>query len=558
MIREADVVVVGSGAAGLMAALRARALGLEVVVIEKTTQFGGTTATSGGIFWVPNHGVSGFQDDPKEALEYLRALTGGQVSEDRLRAFIDNGPRMVRFIESLGVQLERLPTSDYYPEVPGSRPGRSLAVPGMDASDLGEAFFKMREPNRMRVLFGRYVLDRPQSYKLAGRTKGWQWTALRLVARYWLDFGQRLKSRRDSRVTGGDALIGLLSRELARQGVPLLLDCPLHQIVVEDGRVTGVMVGERAIRPRKGVILAAGGIEQDQALRDAHLPVPTSTEASLSPAGANSGDVLRAAQAIGAAAEFLDALWWMPVVQLPSRAGEVATHAMAFDQRNPNSIMVNRLGDRFVNENCSYDRFGIAMIADQQRSGANAPCWMIFDATYRERYSCGGLLPTVVMPDWRVPRDWWDRYLFRAKTIPALAAKIDLRPEKLTATVARFNQFATTGVDEDFHRGESIFDQARADRRVSPNGCLGALDEAPFYAVRIDLGDIGSKGGLKCDGNARVLDTAGQPIAGLYAAGNCAASPFANAYPGAGGTIGPALTFGFIAAEAIAREPSSA
>lgn len=545
MIREADVVVVGSGAAGLMAALRAKSLGLEVLVLEKCAQFGGTTATSGGIFWIPDHGVGGFVDDPETALEYLHRLTAGQVSEDRLRAFVEGGPRMVRFLESLGATLERLPTSDYYPEVAGSRPGRSLAVPAMTAADLGENFAQMREPNRMRVLFDRYVLDRPQSYRLAGRTRGWQWTALKLVAKYWLDLGQRLKTRRDSRITGGDALIGLLRKQLG--AAPILLNCRLEGLTVEDGRVTGVEAGGQTIRARRGVILAAGGIEQDPALRAAHLPAPAPVEASLSPAGGNTGDALRAAQAVGADAQFLDMLWWMPAVRL----GGVA-HAMAFDQRNPNSLMVNRLGQRFVNENISYDRFGLAMIADQQRTGANCPCWMVFDATYRERYSCGGLLPSLVMPDWRVPRGWWDRDLFKAATIEELARKIGLPAEPLEATVARFNRFAATGSDEDFHRGDSAFDQARADRRVKPNGCLGVLDEAPFYAVRIELGDIGSKGGLKCDGRARVLDTGGKPIAGLYAAGNCAASPFANAYPGAGGTIGPALTFGFLAAEAIA------
>jgi 3-oxosteroid 1-dehydrogenase len=213
--------------------------------------------------------------------------------------------------------------------------------------------------------------------------------------------------------------------------------------------------------------------------------------------------------------------------------------------------MVNRLGERFANENISYDRFGIAMIRDQQSTGANNPCWMIFDATYRQRYQCGGLLPTIVMPDRKVPPEWWDAYLYRAERVAELARKIDVPADRLEQTVARFNGFAASGVDEDFHRGESAFDRTRADRRVKPNGCLGPIGKAPYYAVRIDLGDIGTKGGLKCDGNAQVLDGSSRPIRGLYAAGNCAASPFANCYPGAGGTIGPALTFGFIAAEQL-------
>lgn len=553
---ETDVIVVGSGAAGMMAALRAKASGLDVIIVEKARQYGGTTATSGGIFWIPNHGVGGLQDSPDRAMEYLHYITSGEAPEARLRAFVDHGPRMVRFLDTLGIPVENLrATHDYYVEAPGNLPGRSLAVPEYDVAGLGDELLRMRAPNAMRMLFNRYLLDRPQAYKLSGRTRGWQWTAARMILKYWASLGRRLRSRRDYRATGGDALIGHFRRELIRCDIPLILDCALTRLLFEGGRVGGIVARDkgspRTIRARKAVILAAGGYEQNQQLRDAHLPIGTDRRWSLAPDGANTGDALLAAQAIGASGAFLGYMWWMPVIRLPSQSYpniEIA-HSMAFEQRHPNSIMVNRQGDRFCNENISYDRFGLEMVRDQLRSDANVPCWMIFDATYRARYSCGGLMPTIVTPDWRVPPDWWDMYLFRGSTIAELASKIGLPTDRVIATIARFNGFAANGVDEDFGRGGNAFDLARADRRVRPNGCLGAIDKAPFYAVRIDLGDIGTKGGLKCNEHAQVLDAHDHPIAGLYAAGNCAASPFANVYPGAGGTIGPALTFGFIAAE---------
>jgi 3-oxosteroid 1-dehydrogenase len=348
--------------------------------------------------------------------------------------------------------------------------------------------------------------------------------------------------------------VGTLRRELGKRGVPMILNCALTELIVEEGRVAGVVVDHngfrREIRARRGVALAAGGYERDQGSRDAFLAVPGDAAWSMAPEGGNTGDALRAARAIGAEAEFLDRMWWMPVVRLPSpvHANHVISHGMAFDQLHPFSLIVNRAGVRFANECISYDRFGIEMIRDGQAT----PCWLVFDAEYRRRYPCGGLMPNIVMPDWRVPPDWWDNSVFRADTVETLADKMGLPADALAATVMRFNGFAKTGEDPDFGRGSTAFDRAKADAKVKPNGCLGPVERAPFYAVRLDLGDLGSKGGLKCDEHARVVGKNG-PIPGLYAAGNSAASPFADCYPGAGGTIGPALAFGYIAADHAAQ-----
>ena len=240
-------------------------------------------------------------------------------------------------------------------------------------------------------------------------------------------------------------------------------------------------------------------------------------------------------------------------MQLPSGTSKdlTVTHQMFFDHRHPHSVVVNRLGKRFVNESCTYDDFGKAMIADQQETGTNLPCWIVFDATYRHRYTCGGIMPGMVVPDRKVPKHWWDTYLYRAPSIAELAEKIRVPALSLESTVARMNGFAASGTDEEFGRGNGQYDRFFGDQRTSPNPCLGAIDNPPYYAVRIDLGDLGTKGGLKVDANSQVLDTGDKPIGGLYAAGNCAASPFANCYPGSGGTIGPAMTFALVAADHI-------
>jgi 3-oxosteroid 1-dehydrogenase len=291
-------------------------------------------------------------------------------------------------------------------------------------------------------------------------------------------------------------------------------------------------------------------------MRDAHHPIRTSTAWSMTP-GSNTGDGIRAGQAIGAQAELLEEAWWFPVIQLPLiEAPDKMAACIIY--RLPHMVCVNRLGDRFTNEACAYDRFGRDMIRNQIETGANAPAWMIFDATFRAKYTCGTIMPSSVMPDRWLPPAWWDAYLYRAPTVAELARKIEIDPAKLESVVQRINDYAASGVDPEFGRGSTEFDRMMAgDPRVKPNPALGPIDRAPFYAVRIELGDLGTKGGLRVDEQARVVATDGQPIPGLYAAGNCTGSIFGRAYPGPGGTLGPAMTFGYIAANSIAARGSA-
>ncbi len=555
-----DVVVVGSGAGGMVAAVRAADLGLSAIVIEKEHRYGGTSATSGGFVWIPNHGRPGNEGDTREAaLTYLSRVCQGDFRQDRVEACVDRGPEMVRYLDGIGIALDVIPFPDYFRDEPGATDSRMIGARELDAKELGEAFFTMRETFGAFKLFNRYTLDLMQSFAFAQRPRGWQWVAARMFARYWLDLGWRRLTWRDRRLTLGAALVGRLRKAMLERDIPLWLDTRLTSLSERDGKVTGVSVTRHGvpmeIEARHGVILAAGGFEQNQEMRDRYLPVKTDARWSQSPKGANMGEATVAGEAIGAATESMDCCWWAPSMQLPSRevANTDVTHQMWLDHKHPHSLCVNRLGLRFVNEGGAYDRFGLAMIEDQKRTGANLPCWMIFDANYRKLYTAGGILPSTVVPDRKIPRDWWDQYLYRAGSIEELAGKIGIDPATLSATVARMNEFARTGVDLDFARGQSSYDKFFGDPRHGPNPCLGPVDKAPFYAIRVDLGDLGGKGGLKADASGRVLDVQDRPIEGLYAIGNNSGAPWGNAYPGGGSTLGPATVFGFIAASHIAR-----
>ncbi|WP_254798778.1 FAD-dependent oxidoreductase [Sphingobium sp. AS12] len=556
-----DLIVVGSGAAGAMAALRGAELGLSVLIVEKAHKFGGTSATSGGVMWVPDHGLNGdVGDSAEEALRYLRTVIQVPVDAARLAAYVAQAPAMLRFLKDSGLPVMAAAWPDYFPEAPGARADRSVICPTFDGRELGdERYPLMREQFSRFKLFHRYAMDLTETFALMMQHRGWRFTAAKVIARYWLDIGARRVSARDRRFTQGAGLMGALYKLVFARGVTLRLETALESLIVDEaGVVTGVTVRRfgqsHTIAARHGVVLAAGGFEWNQALRDRFYPVPGLTRHSSTPEDANRGEALIAAEAVGASVAHVDQGWWIPTMTLPapkaSNFHEI--HQAAFDVGRPWSVCVNRNGVRFVNEATGYDRFGQAMVEDHLRTGANMPCWLIFDAKFRAKFSAGGLMPTVHTPDTRIPEHWWDHYMFRAGSIAELADKIGVPGPALAQTVQAMNGYAVTGVDPEFGRGGNIYDRFFGDPTVTPNPNLGPIDTAPYYAVPINNGDLGTKGGLCCDAQARVLDGAGQPIAHLYAAGNCAASPFGDCYPGAGGTIGPALTFGFVAANDIA------
>jgi 3-oxosteroid 1-dehydrogenase len=559
VVHEVDVVVIGSGAGGLAAAARAHDRGLKVLVLEKTALFGGTSAVSGGGIWIPNNdhiARDGGTDSEDDALTYLRAATRGTVTEARLAAYVRNAPGMLRYLEqNTPVRYRAVPFyADYYQNLPGAKPGfRTLDPEPFDARRIGGELLKMRETSPTMLIFGRMGMTTFEAVTLLARLPGWRKLALRIGGQYCFDLLWRLRSRRDRRLTMGSALVGALRRALMDRGIDLWLEARLESLVTEGSRVTGVEItrdGKRvAISARKAVILAAGGFESNQQMREQYLPQPTSAEWTAAPP-CNTGDGIRAGQSVGGALDLMEHAWWTPTVHVP---GEEKQRGLFSERALPGCIVVNRLGQRFANEAMDYLDFVAAMYEDHHKTGANLPAYMVFDSTFRQKYNAGPLVSASVIPDRRLPADWLGKAYFKAESLTDLARKIGVDADGLQESVRRNNGYAASGVDLEFAKGGNSYDRIYGDPAVQPNPCLGPILEGPFYALRLDAGEIGTKGGLLTDEHARVVDASGRRIAGLYAIGNTAASITGPSYPGAGATLGPALTFGYIAANHIAE-----
>lgn len=551
-VGSVDMLVVGSGLGGMMSAIRAHDLGLKTVMIEKSHVYGGTSALSGGGIWIPVNPEMGDEDSHEKAMSYLRSLIGHGADERKLRAYVENAATMVDYARSVGVNLFRANGyPDYFSELPDAVDGRQMLSGDFDGKRLGDEFFRMRQTYPAFMAFGRYALNLDAAYTVPSRQKGWLWAGFKLVAGYWADIAWRLKTARDSRLSMGQAFVGALRKAMMERGIPLILNTRLVGIEKDDRRVTGVRVlrnGNEHVIPTRAVMLATGGFEHSQAMRDTYHSVRTEAISTLTPQGGNEGDAILAGQKIGADLDNMDSAWWVPTIRLPGKNNTAFSGQVFFDRSRPGIIAVNRLGNRFCNEALSYDRFGQAMIQDHRETGANLPSWLIFDAKYRHTFPISDILPGWVRGDKYLPQEFWDAVLFRADTVAELAAKIELDPKSLEATVERFNTFAKSGKDLDFHRGDAPYDKFFGDARAQPNSNLRPISKPPFYAVKVELGDIGTKGGLRVDEHARVISTDGEPIEGLYATGNTTGSVFRDVYPGAGSTLGPAMVFGFLGA----------
>ncbi|WP_336335098.1 FAD-dependent oxidoreductase [Pseudomonas putida] len=555
-----DVVVVGSGAGAMTAALRAHDQGLSVLVVEKAAEYGGTTAISGGGIWIPcNDQIErlGGSDSPAEALAYLRATVGEDFDPARMEAYLANGPKMVDYLAAQAQThfqaVVRYP--DYYPELEGGKPGyRTMEPASFDAARLGEEFQYLRAPSPATLIAGRIAMTQVEAHTILAKERGWLWLTARLGLGYLADLRWRRRTARDRRLTLGNALVASLRAAMQARGIELWLRAPMRTLLSKDGKVSGLVVeregASHKIRAKTGVVLGCGGFEADQPMREQYLPSPTCAEWSAAPP-INTGDGIRAGQQLGADVALMEHVWGAPTVRVP---GEEKQRALFVERAFPRCIMVNGKGLRFVNEAAPYPDIIYAMYADQQRTGANVPAWLIFDAEYRKRYPCGVLLPGSVQPDSKIPEGWLDKVIYRADSLAALATKIGVDGEGLEKSVQRLNQQAAGGEDDDFGKGASLFDRYYGDSNCQPNPCLGPLDKAPFYALRIDAGELGTKGGLRTDASARVLRADGSVIAGLYAIGNTSAALMGKTYPGPGSTIGPAMTFGYIAANHLARQ----
>jgi 3-oxosteroid 1-dehydrogenase len=554
--QEFDVVVVGSGAAGMVAALTAAHQGLSTVVVEKAPHYGGSTARSGGGVWIPNNEVlkrDGVTDTPEEARRYLHAIVGDVVPAEKIDTYLDRGPEMLSFVlKHTPLKLCWVPGySDYYPETPGGKPtGRSVEPRPFDAKKLGPDMDTL-EPPYGKVPMNMVVMQ--QDYVRLNQLKRHPRGVLRSlkvgIRSMWANAtGKNL-------VGMGRALIAPLRIGLREAGVPLLLNTAMTDLYVEDGAVRGIYVVDardpesaepRLIRARRGVILGSGGFEHNEQMRVKYQRPPITTEWTVG-AKANTGDGILAAEKLGAALEIMEDAWWGPTIPLPGAPW------FALSERNsPGSIIVNMAGKRFMNESMPYVEACHHMYGGEYGQGPgpgeNIPAWLIFDQRYRDRYLFAGL-----QPGQRIPKKWLDSgVIVKADTLAELAARIGVPEQDFLATVERFNGFARAGVDQDFRRGESAYDRYYGDPTNKPNPNLGEIDQAPFYAAKMVPGDLGTKGGIRTDVHGRALRDDGSVIDGLYAAGNVSSPVMGHTYPGPGGTIGPAMTFGYLAALHVA------
>jgi succinate dehydrogenase/fumarate reductase flavoprotein subunit len=549
--RQVDLIVLGSGAGGMTAALTAAILGLDVVLVEKTPFVGGTSARSAGSVWVPNsrHSAPG-KDDRDKALLYLRSALGNRMRESMVHAYLDAGPEMIAFLED-NSEVAFRPYAyhpDYLATLPGATlSGRVLEPVPFDAVVLGQHFANLRPPLPEFTLFGGMMVDRTDIGHLLNAAKSPRSLlyAAGLMSRYGL---HRMRFARGARLVMGNALVGRLYHSLLQLGVPVLVSTSVERLIDRDGRVTGAVVrspeGTMTISSRRGVVLATGGISRNPGRR-AEL-MPSSLNAHTPVAEGATGDGAALAEKAGGylGTEHASNSFWSPISLRRRRDGSIAAFPhLVLDRGKPGLIAVDPDGKRFVSESTNYHLFVEAMFAAlKDRPGLS--CFLICDDDFITKYGLGMVRPRRLNLAGAIA----DGYLTRADSIDGLAQALGVPEDALAQTVARHNGFAASGLDEDFGKGSDAYQRNLGDASHKPNPCIGALAKPPFYAVQVFPGDIGASMGLITDEHARVLRQDGECVAGLYACGNDMDSVMAGIYPGPGITLGPAMTFGYIAA----------
>jgi 3-oxosteroid 1-dehydrogenase len=562
-----DFAIVGSGAGSMCAALVMRAAGKITLILEKTHLIGGSTSRSGGVMWIPNNPFmqrDGVEDSPEKAAIYLDTLLGEQkdapgASPERRRQFLEQAPRMLQFLQSQSIEFTRVKHwPDYYDNLPGgSAPGRTVVAELFDVNQLGVWKERLRGstiivpvslmpwifPRVMRSMGIQFLtasledMLRLQSIRQSWRIK---MLAMRIVIRTLV---AELSGKHY--VAGGAALQGRMLQASLRAGVDIRTDSPVSALIVEGNAVRGVLAVKDGrpwrIGARLGVLVDAGGFAQNQRMRDRYTP-GTSVKWTMASPG-DTGEMLEEMMRIGAAS-----------AQMDERVGNQATLPPGFEELDikpaaqsvtakPHAILVDQTGVRYMTEGGSYMQYCTAML-ERNKTVRAVPSFAILDAQYMAKYMLAGTFPGSPKP-----QAWFDSgYMKKADTIEGLAMQLKIEPAALKRTVDRWNGFVARSHDEDFHRGEKAYDTWLGDPYHKPSASLGTIAVAPFYAVPVVPGDVSTFGGVVCDQHARVLRGDGSVIAGLYATGACSASVMGRAYPGAGASIGPSFTWGYVAA----------
>jgi succinate dehydrogenase/fumarate reductase flavoprotein subunit len=560
-----DLVIAGSGAAGLSAAIMAHAKGLRVAIVEKTDLVGGTTSYSGGVVWIPNsqqNVASGLEDSVERAEQYLDSAVSNPHERAARREYLERGPEAFAYLESLTGPLfyvRAINSPDYFPDVPGaSQQGRAMTPISYDGRGLGERFNDIRPPLPELCLFGRQMLELVDVYHLLNARRSVK-SAVHTGCLLLRDLKDRVIYRRygrGTRLTGGNALVAQLYRSVLERKIALFRNSPIVKLVRGDDRITGVVVEQNGSRQtlsaKHGVILATGGFPWAKALRETVMGDAEFGYSATSPD--STGDGIALATAVGARFDTAntEGAFWTPVSVGRRADGSAARfpHLMA-DRAKPGLIAVNKSGERFFNEAENYHDFVRAMLG-RLKNEDQQPVHLLCDATFVRKYAFGAV-PPLASERRRAVRSG---YIIEAATVEELADKIGVDRQALGETIATFNRDAERGVDTKFGKGASAYNRYLGDASNKPNPCLGPLTKAPFYAIRVHAGDIGTSYGLAADLHSQVLDEDGQPIAGLYACGNDRNSVMGGYYPSGGITIGPALTFAYLAVMHAAADAS--
>lgn len=542
-----DLLVVGSGT-GMAAALAGHELGLSTLIVEKTAYVGGSTARSGGAFWLPGSSImtdAGSADTAEKARTYVQDLVGHDAAPDRARTFVDNVPatvEMLRRTTPMKFQWAK-GYSDYHPENPGgSAVGRTCECRPFDTAILGTELGRLR-PGLMESSFPMPVTGADYRWmNLMVRTPRQSWP--RILLRAAQGVGGMLLRRRYA--AGGQALAAGLFAGVLQSGIPVWTNSPVIDLISDGERVTGARIDrhgtEVTVTARRGVVLASGGFDHQMSWRHKFQSEQLGEHYSLGAEG-NTGDGIRLAQDVGAGIGLMDQAWWFPAfAPLPDGQPTV----MLAERSLPGCLLVDQHGERFINEATDYMSFGQQLLRREQAGQPIEAMWMVFDQQYRNSY----LLAAELFPRMPIPQTWYAAGIaHRAPNLEILAREIGFDPAKLVATVQRFNDFADAGVDSDFQRGASAYDRYYGDPTVVPNPNLRPLTSGPFFAVKVVLSDLGTCGGVQADDHGQVLREDGSAIDGLYAIGNAAANAFGKTYPGAGATIAQGLVYGYIAAQ---------